>query len=78
MLSTPLLTSSAPPLRRGGEREDILHPPLSGGHGWDTLTISTPPDKINPTSPPDKGGKGGLNNLIVLKYVFYVNILFIK
>ena len=29
-------------------------------------------------SVPDKGGKWGLNNLIVLKYVFYVNILFIN
>ena len=31
-----------------------------------------------PLTPPDKGGKGGLNTLIVLYSVFYVNILFIN
>ena len=50
MLSTPLLTSSAPPLRRGAEERVI---------------------------PPDKGGKGGLNALIVLYSVFYVIIYII-
>ena len=60
MLSTPLT-----PLIREGEREsiDYVSSPLTkGGERGDI--------------PPDKGGKGGLNTLIVLYYVFYVNILF--
>ena len=35
---------------------------------------SFPPDKGNFQSPPDKGGKGGLNALIILNYVFYIII----
>ena len=37
----------------------------------------SPTDKDALQSPPDKGGKGGLNILIILNSVFYVNILFI-
>ena len=40
----------------------------------DKLPFS-PPDKDPSPSPPDKGGKGGLNNLIILYSVSYVNIL---
>ena len=64
MLSTPLLTTSAPPpLTKGGERGNILRltPPYQGGkvasltrgRERNTLTATDPFDKFPHFSPPD-------------------------
>ena len=53
---------------------DYVSSPLTKGGKEGVFHVSSSPDKT-PPSPPDKGGKGGLNTLIVLNYVFYSNIL---
>ena len=80
MLLTPLT-----PLIRG-EREsiDFVSFPITNGGRGEVLTASAFPltngggERGDILSPPDKGGKGGLNNLIVLYSVFYVNIFIYK
>ena len=47
MLATPLLTTSAPPLRRGGKRESIDYVSFRLTKGGEQIEYSSsPPDKF--------------------------------